>query len=85
MLYMLAGRIFTSIDFIEVENANKAFTSEAKKSDEFENFLKIQILSKKSLKFTFSIHFHYSFTFLVTRRAGWSHPNSKSNTVAGKI
>ena len=83
MLYMLAGRIFLSIDFIEVENPDEGCTSEPEKNENSENFEKINFLGPEAFEFTFSINFFHLFTFAVTRRAGWSHLNSKSNTVAG--
>ena len=56
----------------------------AEKNDKSENFWKIRFFGFGAFKFTFSIHFLSLFIFVVTRRAGWSHPNSKSNTVTGK-
>ena len=47
-------------------------------------FKKFDFFESWSLKFHFSKLFQLSFEFVVTRRAGWSHPTSKSNTVSGK-
>ena len=63
MLYMLAGRIFTSIDFIEVKNADKGFASEPKKTDKLKILKKIDFVSSRAFEFTFSIHFHFLFAF----------------------
>ena len=48
-------------------------------------FKKFDFFESWSLKFHFSKLFQLSFEFVVTRRAGWSHPTSKSNTVSGKF
>ena len=76
------------IDFIGVKSGDEGSTSKAKKlwkvkfckKSSFSNFrMKNQVkIDKKSI-------FSNNFLFTVTRRAGWSHPTSKSNTVLGKI
>ncbi len=43
-----------------------------------------RFLDSKSLDLGSSIHFSIISMFLVTRRAGWAHSNSKSNMVFGK-
>ena len=55
------------------------------KMKKIEFFEKFDFWSSEALNFTFGMFFQSLFTFAVTRRAGCSHLNSKSNTVSGKI
>ena len=50
-----------------------------------EFFEQIDFRSSEALNFTFGMIFQLLFTFAVTRRAGCSDLNSKSNTVSGQI
>ena len=85
MLYIQAEKIFSSIDFIEVENRDEDFTLEPEKLKNSNFFEKIIFFRSEALNFTFATFFQLLFIFAVTRRAGCSHLNSKSNTVSGKI
>ena len=60
------------------------FASRAKKNDNRVIFNENGFLRFESLDLGSSIHFSIISMFSVTRRAGWAHPNSKSNTVFGK-
>ena len=76
MLYILAERIFTSIDFIEVENPDEDFTSEPEKMKN-SKFLKISVFfCSEALNLTFAMFFQLLLIVAVTRRAGCSHPHS---------
>ena len=60
------------------------FARRAEKNDNRLIFDGSRFLRSGSLDLGSSIHFSISSMFPVTRRAGWAHPNSKSNTVFGK-
>ena len=81
MLYMVARRIFRSIDFIKGKIPDKGCASEAEKSEKLKFFEKFIFFHSEALNFSCSMFFQVLFIFAVTRRAGWSHPHSKSNTV----
>ena len=60
------------------------FARRAEKNDNRVIFDESGFLRSGSLDLGSSIHFSIISMFSVTRRAGWAHPNSKSNTVFGK-
>ena len=60
------------------------FARRAEKNDNRLIFDGSRFLRSGSLDLGSSIHFSTISMFPVTRRAGWAHPNSKSNTVFGK-
>ena len=60
------------------------FARRAEKKDNRLIFDGNRFLRSGSLDLGSSIHFSIISMFPVTRRAGWAHPNSKSNTVFGK-
>ena len=60
------------------------FARRAEKNDNRLIFDGSRFLRSGSLDLGSSIHFSIISMFLVTRRAGWAHPNSKSNTVFEK-
>ena len=60
------------------------FARRAEKNDNRLIFDGNRFLRSGSLDLGSSIHFSMISMFPVTRRAGWAHPNSKSNTVFGK-
>ena len=72
------------IGFNGTENGDKVCTHGPKKYDDRPNFGESHFWSSGSLDKAFSSHFLVISMFSVTRRAGWAHPNSKSNTVFGK-
>ena len=61
------------------------FARRAEKNDDRPIFDGSQFLRSENLGLCSSIYFSIISMFLVTRRAGWAHPNSKSNTVFGKF
>ena len=81
---MPSGRNFVFIASVEVETWYQGLTSELKKNNDRPIFDEIRFLSSGGLDLAFSIYFRVISIFSVTRRAGWAHPNSKSNTVFGK-
>ena len=58
---------------------------QAKKIDNRPNFGESHFWSSGSLEKAFSSYFLVISMFSVTRRAGWAHLNSKSNTVFGNL
>ena len=60
------------------------FARRAEKNDNRLFFDESRFLGSGSLDLGSSISFSIISMFPVTRRAGWAHPNSKSNTVFGK-
>ena len=60
------------------------FARRAEKNDNRPIFDGSRFGSSESPDLTFLIYFLAISIFPVTRRAGWAHPNSKSNTVSGK-
>ena len=60
------------------------FARRVEKNDNRLIFDGSRFLGSESLDLGSLIHFPIISMFLVTRRAGWAHPNSKSNTVFGK-
>ena len=85
MLHMVAGRIFTCIDSIGGRIPDKGCASEPQKSEKLKICEKFVSFHSEAFNFSFSMFFQLVFTLAVTRRAGCSHPHSKSNTVSGKI
>ena len=81
---MPSGRIFRFIGFNGGENADEDCTSAPKKTDDRPNFGGSHVGSSGSLEKAFPSYVLVISMFPVTRRAGWAHPNSKSNTVSGK-
>ena len=60
------------------------FARRAEKNDNRLIFDGSRFLRSGSLDLGSSIYVLIISMFPVTRRAGWAHPNSKSNTVSGK-
>ena len=85
MLHMIAGRIFTCIDSIGGKTRDKGCASEPQKSEKLKICEKFVFFRCEAFNFSFSMFFELVFILAVTRRAGCSHPHSKSNTVSEKI
>ena len=66
------------------QNSEERLHIEAQKIKKFDFSENLHFSSSEAFSLSLKCFFHHSFMFSVTRRAGWSHPNSKSNTVAGK-
>ena len=81
---MPSGTIFRFIGFSATKNEDEDCTSAPKKIDDRSNDREIHVSSSGGLDKAFPRHFLIISVFPVTRRAGWAHPNSKSNTVFGK-
>ena len=81
---MLSGSIFRFLGFNRVENADEDCTPAPQKCDDRPNFGGSHFWSYGGLDKAFPNYFLVILMFSVTRRAGWAHPNSKSNTVFGK-
>ena len=77
-------RIFRFIVFNATENADEVCTSAPKKLMIGRILAEVVFGAPAASVMLFRVVFLVISMFPVTRRAGWAHPNSKSNTVFGK-
>ena len=81
---MPSGRIFRFIGFSATENAKEDCTFAPKKLMIGRIFAEVVLEAPAASIKLFRIIIFVVSMFSVTRRAGWAHPDSKSNTVFEK-